>query len=182
MHITGARRCAAIGFAACAAALATASGAAAQRPARQGTPIEIRGQVPTPQVVTVRPRAVPQYDARTLVPRFYNPSFWSSILPGYRVVTDRQVSGVTASDTLTARGPVPTAAEDSLNAEIEALRRELERRSARLDSIENLIRGIGRRPPADTARPTPPPRSPDRPAPRDSTRVPPLADARPRHR
>ncbi len=180
MHITERRRHPRRPWLLLALTLVVAPAIAAQRPARQGTPIEIRGQVPTPQVVTVRPRAVPEYDAQILVPRFYNPNFWSSILPGYRVVTDRQIAGVATLDTLTARGPVPTAAEDSIAAQIEALRRELERRRARLDSIETLIHGIGRQPPADSARPSAP--APNRPAPRDSTGVPPLAVVRPRHR
>ncbi|HZS61399.1 MAG TPA: hypothetical protein VFA43_19130 [Gemmatimonadaceae bacterium] len=48
--------------------------------------VEIRGQVPTPQVVTVRPRAVPDYSRGVLVPAFYDQHFWPSILAPYRVV------------------------------------------------------------------------------------------------
>lgn len=59
----------------------------AQQPAKKRqAPIEIRGQVPTPQVVTVRPREVPAYDRRVLVPAFYDHDFWPSILPGYAIV------------------------------------------------------------------------------------------------
>jgi hypothetical protein len=56
-----------------------AEGAAAQT-------VEIRGQVPTPQVVTVRPRAIPDYSRGVLVPAFYDQHFWPSILAPYRVV------------------------------------------------------------------------------------------------
>jgi hypothetical protein len=48
--------------------------------------VEIRGQVPTPQVVTVRPRAAPDYSRGVLVPAFYDQHFWPSILAPYRVV------------------------------------------------------------------------------------------------
>ena len=51
-----------------------------QQPRRQET-IEIRGQVPTPQVVTVRPRETPAYSRRVLVPTFLDHDFWPSILP-----------------------------------------------------------------------------------------------------
>ena len=57
-----------------------------QQPRRQET-IEIRGQVPTPQVVTVRPREAPAYNRRVLVPAFLDRDFWSSILPPLHVVT-----------------------------------------------------------------------------------------------
>src|SRR5215207_164791 len=36
------------------------------QPPRRGETIEIRGQVPTPQVVTVRPREAPAYSRRVL--------------------------------------------------------------------------------------------------------------------
>jgi hypothetical protein len=48
--------------------------------------VEIRGQVPTPQVVTVRPRESPTYGRGVLVPAFYDRHFWGSILAPYRVV------------------------------------------------------------------------------------------------
>jgi hypothetical protein len=48
--------------------------------------VEIRGQVPTPQVVTVRPRQEPLYERGVLVPAFYDRHFWGSILAPYRVV------------------------------------------------------------------------------------------------
>jgi hypothetical protein len=77
--------------------------AQAQRPARRQQSIEIVGQVPTPQVVTVRPREMPQYDRRVLVPTFYDHDFWQSILPGYLVVRQRTITGTVPGDSLVAR-------------------------------------------------------------------------------
>lgn len=74
----------------------------AQRAPRRQQSIEIIGQVPTPQVVTVRPREVPAYDRRVLVPTFYDHDFWQSILPGYLVVRERMITG-TVGDSATAR-------------------------------------------------------------------------------
>ena len=51
--------------------------------------IEIRGQVPTPQVVTVRPRETPAYSRRVLVPGFFDHDFWPSILPPLDIVSAR---------------------------------------------------------------------------------------------
>jgi hypothetical protein len=74
--------------------------AEAQRTTRRRLrPIEIRGQVPTPQVVTVRPRAVPAYSRQVLVPNFYDHDFWQSILPGYQIVARRAVTGQIPGDT-----------------------------------------------------------------------------------
>ena len=64
-----------------------------RRPARRQPTIEIRGQVPTPQVVTVRPREVPSYSRRILSPNFYDRNFWPSILPAYHVVPRRAITG-----------------------------------------------------------------------------------------
>lgn len=72
-------------------ALVPAVGSAQRRPATR--PIEIRGQVPTPQVVTVRPREVPAYSRQVLVPAFYNHTFWPALLPGYDLVPRRTVIG-----------------------------------------------------------------------------------------
>ena len=60
---------------------------------RRQEPITIRGTVPTPQVVTVRPREVPTYQRNVLVPSFYDRDFWAVILPAYLVVPERMVSG-----------------------------------------------------------------------------------------
>ena len=57
---------------------------AAGPPARQrAQPIEIRGQVPTPQVVTVRPRQIPEFNRQVLVPAFYDRQFWEGLLAPY---------------------------------------------------------------------------------------------------
>jgi hypothetical protein len=83
----------------------------AQRTPRRQQAIEIVGQVPTPQVVTVRPREMPQYDRRVLVPTFYDHDFWQSILPGYLVVRQRTITGAVPGDSTAARrdstGAVP---------------------------------------------------------------------------
>lgn len=54
---------------------------------RRPETIEIRGQVPTPQVVTVRPREAPEYSRRVLVPAFLDHDFWPSILPPLQIVS-----------------------------------------------------------------------------------------------
>ena len=137
---------------------------AAGRPAdAQRQTIEIRGQVPTPQIVTVRPREVAEFPAQVLVPAFYDHQFWPMILPAYQIVQRRDVLGGTATDTMPAVDPIPVAgapqlvpdlpARDSVaapvaaprtdvpaatrNEEIELLRRDLEARRARVDSIES---------------------------------------------
>ncbi len=61
----------------------------AQRTPRRQQPIEIRGTVPTPQVVTVRPREVPAYSRQVLVPRFYDHDFWPEIQEGYAIMSGR---------------------------------------------------------------------------------------------
>jgi hypothetical protein len=95
------------------AALAgAASTAEAQRPTRRQQAIEIRGTVPTPQVTTVRPREVPAYDRRVLVPDFYDHNFWQSILPAYQLVQSRVVTGAPISST-TQPGATPGAAPPS---------------------------------------------------------------------
>lgn len=68
---------------------------------RRQAPIEIRGQVPTPQVVTVRPREVPAYSRQVLVPNFYDHDFWPSILPAYQLVPKRMVTGTAPLDSAT---------------------------------------------------------------------------------
>jgi hypothetical protein len=56
----------------------------AKKPA--ATTVEIRGEVPTPQLVTVRPREVPEYSRGVLVPSLYDRHFWVAILAPYRIV------------------------------------------------------------------------------------------------
>ena len=79
------------GFAVLLAVLAVdAATADAQRPTRRRQPtIEIHGTVPTPQVVTVRPREVPSYSRQVLVPRFYDHDFWPEIQEGYAILAPR---------------------------------------------------------------------------------------------
>jgi hypothetical protein len=72
-----------------------------QTPRRQET-IEIRGQVPTPQVVTVRPRETPVYSRRVLVPAFFDRDFWPSILPALQIVL---VPATLSADTTTRATP-----------------------------------------------------------------------------
>ena len=57
------------------------------QPPRRGETIEIRGQVPTPQVVTVRPREAPAYSRRVLVPAYFDHNFWPSILPPLQIIS-----------------------------------------------------------------------------------------------
>lgn len=104
---------------------------------RRQQPIEIRGQVPTPQVVTVRPREVPTYSRQVLYPRFYDHDFWPSILPAYQLVTKRQMTGVVPVDSATVRadsaaahglrsavpaGTTPAAPGDSVRQQAPAAR------------------------------------------------------------
>jgi hypothetical protein len=150
-----------IGVALVSVPLAARAQQPAKRPPRSGQTIEIRGQVPTPQVVTVRPREVPAYSRQVLSPGYYDGSFWPSILPAYQMVPSRQVTGAAPLDTTAeglARGgataaqdaamgiPAPTAADSqralagTSAAEIQAMRQQLARRRARLDSLEQAER------------------------------------------
>ena len=89
--------------------------AGAQTPTRRRQQaIEIRGQVPTPQVVTVRPREVPAYSRQVISPAFYDRSFWPSILPGYQLVPQRMITGTAPMDSGLVRdtpGGAGTAAQ-----------------------------------------------------------------------
>lgn len=145
--------------------LVLASRADAQQkapPPKKGRAIEIRGQVPTPQVVTVRPREVPVYDRQLLSPAFYSGSGSTAMSEAVQLVPESQIRGTTALDTLPAglarEGGVPTIAPlqlrpDSMRnrrdtaatragastAEIEAMRHELALRRARLDSLQRVL-------------------------------------------
>jgi hypothetical protein len=143
-----------------------ASRAGAQQkgpPPRKGQAIEIRGQVPTPQVVTVRPREVPTYDRQLLSPAFYSGTGGAAASGAVQLVPESQIRGSAVLDTLPAglahEGGVPTVAPlqlhpDSMRnrrdtsvaaragastAEIEAMRHELAMRRARLDSLQRLV-------------------------------------------
>jgi hypothetical protein len=143
-----------------------------QQPTRRaGTrTIEIRGQVPTPQVVTVRPREAPQFDRNVLVPDFYNPDFLGVATIGYQLVPRSTITGSQGDTVRLAErqmtppavgvittpaplppqpvGAVPVAAADTSGdaarrAEIEAIRKEIALRRARLDSIAGRVQGMG---------------------------------------
>jgi hypothetical protein len=143
-----------------------ASRASAQQkgpPPKKGQAIEIRGQVPTPQVVTVRPREVPTYDRQLLSPAFYSGTGGTASAGPVQLVPESQIRGSAALDTLPTalahEGGVPTVAPlqlhpDSMRnrrdtsvaaragastAEIEAMRHELAMRRARLDSLQRLV-------------------------------------------
>src|SRR6185312_10892667 len=113
-------------------ALIVPLGAAAQQPkkSRTGETIIIHGQVPTPQVVTVRPRAVPEYSRQVLGPELYEQSHAAMLDSGYDVVPLRQVTGQRLVDTTMA----PLAAADS--AALAAQREAIQRAQARLDSLQ----------------------------------------------
>lgn len=81
---------------------------------RRQTSIEIRGVVPTPQVVTVRPREVPAYSRQVLVPNFYDHDFWQSLLPPYQLVPQRMITGSgLPRDTTRVGGDTTRAATDT---------------------------------------------------------------------
>jgi hypothetical protein len=122
--------------------------------------IEIRGQVPTPQVVTVRPRETPVVSRQVLVPEFFDRSFWPAILPGYQIVYREALSGADTVAVPPAPGTAPggarpapvisgpgaaprtvaPAAPATRDEEFEAIRRELQRRDQRLDSLQGRVR------------------------------------------
>jgi len=82
-----------------------------QAPRRPST-IEIRGQVPTPQVVTVRPRETPAYSRRVIVPGFFDHDFWQSILPPLDIVSAKSAtrSDTTSRSTADSTARPPSAA------------------------------------------------------------------------
>jgi hypothetical protein len=155
------------------ALLVAASRADAQQkgpPPKKGQAIEIRGQVPTPQVVTVRPREVPAYDRQLLSPAFYSGTGSTASTGAVQLVPESQVRGTAALDTMPSgmahEGGVPTVAplqvrSDSMRnvrrdtaatragastAEIEAMRHELAVRRARLDSLQRMLNASSQAP------------------------------------
>ena len=83
------------GFLAATVALATFSSSASARaqqapsgkkPKVAAQAIEIRGQVPTPQVVTVRPRQIPEFSRAVLTPAYFDRRFWDVLLAPYAIV------------------------------------------------------------------------------------------------
>ena len=159
-----------------------AAGSAAQQPTRRPTSrtIEIRGQVPTPQVVTVRPREAPQFDRNVLVPDFYNPDFLGLATVGYQLVPRSTITGSQRDTVILAErkmtppavgvivpptplpqqpvaaapaAPADTSGDAARRAEIEAIRKELAVRRARLDSIAGRVQSMGQpTTPRDTTR------------------------------
>jgi hypothetical protein len=145
--------------------LVVASRADAQQkapPPKKGRAIEIRGQVPTPQVVTVRPREVPTYDRQLLSPAFYTGTGSTASAEAVQLVPESQIRGTAALDTLPAelahegvpsiaplelhpdsmrnhRDTAVAARAGASTAEIEAMRHELALRRARLDSLQRLL-------------------------------------------
>lgn len=144
----------------------------AQQPTRRpgSRTIEIRGQVPTPQVVTVRPREAPQFDRNVLVPDFYNRDFLGLATIGYQLVPRSAITGSPTDTVLAERrmtlpavgvistptplpdqpvaaaapaAPADTSADAARRAEIEAIRKELAIRRARLDSIAGRVQSMG---------------------------------------
>jgi hypothetical protein len=134
-------------------ALAVASAAAeaqqptqpAQQPTRRRqAPIEIRGQVPTPQVVTVRPRAMPTYSRQVLVPRFFDHDFWPDIQLGYQLVPERQINGRLIGDTLhTGADSLTAQRPDTTRARMETPRTRTDSTRARLAPVDTLARKPG---------------------------------------
>ena len=131
--------------------------AAPKKPPKAGQTIVIRGQVPTPQVVTVRPREVPVYDRQVLGAENGATSFWPSAMPGYQLLSHSQVTGKAPADSAApavvaggaaagAPGASPNAAGgqatdlEARTREMESIRTELAQRRARLDSLERAER------------------------------------------
>lgn len=140
-----------------------------KKPPKAGQTIVIRGQVPTPQVVTVRPREVPVYDRQVLGAENGAASFWSAAMPGYRLLSRSQVTGKSPTDSASpstvagggaaaAPGAAPGAAGaqstdlEARTREMEAIRGELAQRRARLDSLERADRAaVAKQRAADSA-------------------------------
>jgi len=131
-----------------------------------GQAIEIRGQAPTPQVVTVRPREVPAYAPAALPGAVLASGAWPTASAAYTISPTNQLAGRLPLDTTQAglarggaalggvsvaaaaggaqtlsTGPAPGAMSAASAAEIEAMRKELAMRKARLDSLEQAIHG-----------------------------------------
>lgn len=139
---------------------------AQQTPTRRQAPIEITGTVPTPQVVTVRPREVPAYSRKVLVPNFYDHDFWPSILPAYEMVPERRLSGEVPMDSAMMRrdtlGAAGTMQRDSLGRLVPG-RARIDSMRVRPDSLMRMMPDTSVRARPDTTRalpPVPPPAAP----------------------
>jgi hypothetical protein len=138
---------------------APALAAQGQQPAPKkpgtGQPIEIRGQAPTPQVVTVRPREVPTYKPASLPGAVMGSGSWPSVTAGYTITQTDQLAGRLPLDTSAAgiaRGGQmvggvavasaaahPGGAAGTSATEIEQMRAELAMHKARLDSLQKAL-------------------------------------------
>ena len=99
--------------------LALATSAAAQQASRARKPAEgprtivIRGVLPTPQVVTVRPRDIPDFDRGVFVPSYYDRHF-DHALDAPAVVMNGTIGGLrlaprTAATVARTSPPAPAA-------------------------------------------------------------------------
>jgi hypothetical protein len=76
------------------------------KPVRAAQAIEIRGQVPTPQVVTVRPRETPVFSREVLTPAYFDAHFWQALLSPYELAPNLS-SGAGATPTTIVPAPLP---------------------------------------------------------------------------
>jgi hypothetical protein len=76
------------------------------KPVRGAQAIEIRGQVPTPQVVTVRPRETPVFSREVLTPSYFDAHFWQALLTPYELAPNLS-SGSGATPTSIVPAPLP---------------------------------------------------------------------------
>ena len=76
------------------------------KPVRGAQAIEIRGQVPTPQVVTVRPRETPVFSREVLTPSYFDAHFWQALLTPYGLAPNLS-SGAGATPTSIVPSPLP---------------------------------------------------------------------------
>jgi hypothetical protein len=78
----------------------------AKQPVRAAQAIEIRGQVPTPQVVTVRPREIPVFSREVLTPSYFDAHFWRALLTPYELAPNLS-SGAGATAASIVPAPLP---------------------------------------------------------------------------
>lgn len=81
-------------------------GANGNKPVRAAQAIEIRGQVPTPQVVTVRPRETPVFSKEVLTPYYFDAHFWRALLTPYELAPNLS-SGAGATPTSIVPASLP---------------------------------------------------------------------------
>ena len=152
-----------------ACAIAPALSAQGQQPTPKkpstGQAIEIRGQAPTPQVVTVRPREVPAYAPASLPGAVMGSSSWPSVTAGYSITQSDQLAGRLPLDTSAAgiarggqmvggvavAGAAARPATGTSATEIESMRAELAVHKARLDSLQRALHEDNARPAAGAA-------------------------------